>query len=304
MSLATGDAGRPTGSDLECSVVIPAYNAERWIRKTLDGALDQVGVRHEVIVVDDGSTDGTLEILRGYGSQITLLSQENSGVAAARNAGVRVAGSPYLAFLDADDLWSRNKLERQLAVFEDAPGLVLVHCGITLIDSADQPIDGTILLGLEGEVHRELFLQEPVIYGGGSGAVFARWAFDRVGGFDERFGTSADWHLWLRITALGRVGLVADPLLGYRIHDSNMHANVDAEARDMFRGLREAVAGDPMVAGLGNRALAKCHRTIAGGYWKQRSVSRALRHAAAAIVREPSSIVWFGGRFGRRLGRA
>ena len=273
-----------------CSVVIPAYNAEQWIERTVDSALAQSMTDREVIVVDDGSTDRTADLLRRYGSAITLLEQENAGVAAARNAGCRVASSDHLAFLDADDVWEPGKLARQMAVFEEDPALVLVHCGVVMIDAEDQPLDGTIIRGMRGAVHRNLLLQEAVISGGGSGAVYARWAFESVGGFDERFSTSADWYLWLRITSLGPVAMVDEPLLRYRIHDSNMHANVDAERTDMFRGIREAINDDPVAASVANRALAKCHRTIAGGYWNKRRLLRFLWHFVAAVVREPSSL--------------
>ena len=289
------------GNSPRCSVIVPAYNAERWIGRTIDSVLAQTMPDLELIVVDDGSTDGTVDALSRFGDDLVLIRQENAGVAAARNAGARRAVARHLAFLDADDLWEPQKLERQLDVIEANADLVLVHGPIIEIDADDHPLDGVVHHGMSGDVHQSLFLQESVIYGGGSGSLYARWAFDEVGGFDERFSSSADWHLWLRITKLGPVGMVEEPILAYRIHDSNMHNNVSAESRDMFLGIREAIAGDPVAATIGNKALAKCHQTVAGGYWNEGSYLSFVRHFVAAVVRRPSSLAWFVGRLGERL---
>lgn len=286
---------------MRCSVVVPAYNSSRWIERTVASALAQTLPDIEVIVVDDGSTDDTADRLSAFGDRLTLIRQANAGVAAARNAGAARATGGHIAFLDSDDVWSPDKLERQVALFDEDPDVVLVHCGVREIDENDLPITGQVLRGTTGDVHRDLVLQRSAIRGGGSGAVFARWAFDAVGGFDPRFSTSADWHLWLRITRLGPVAMVPEPLLDYRIHGSSMHMDVMAEARDMFLGLREAIADDPIAATVGNRALARFHRTMAGGFWNEKKRALSIRHAVAAILREPSSIGWFAGRAIRRV---
>src|SRR5688572_33231336 len=97
------------------SVVIPAYNAAAFIRETIDSALAQTYRDFEVIVVNDGSTDDTMARLREFGSRIRVHEQSNSGVATARNSGVKIATGSWIAFLDSDDLWMPQKLERQLA---------------------------------------------------------------------------------------------------------------------------------------------------------------------------------------------
>lgn len=301
MQVAGGRPDRSPEGELRCSVVIPAYNASRWIERTVASALAQTLPDIEVIVVDDGSADDTTDRLSAFGDRLTLIRQANAGVAAARNAGAARATADHIAFLDSDDVWSPDKIERQVALFDENPDVVLVHCGVREIDENDLPLTGEVLRGCTGDVHRDLILQRPAISGGGSGAMFARWAFDSVGGFDTRFSTSADWHLWLRITRLGPVAMVPEPLLDYRIHGSNMHLDVMAEARDMFLGLREAIAEDPIAAELGNLALARCHRTMAGGFWNEKTRIRFVRHAASAILREPSTIAWLAGRLARRF---
>ena len=295
------------------SYVITVYNKAQYLPGVIDSlALQEGDFEREFIFIDDGSTDDSTEAVikatRGW-DNVRILSQENAGpamttnagVAAARNAGAVRATADHIAFLDSDDVWSPDKLERQFALFDEDPKVVLVHCGVRVIDENDRPITGEVLTGSTGDVHRDLVLQRSVIFGGGSGAVFAKWAFDAVGGFDTRFSTSADWHLWLRITRLGPVAMVSEPLVNYRIHGSNMHMDVMAEARDMFLGLREAIAEDPIAAAVGNRALARLHRTMAGGFWNEKKRARSIRHALVAILREPSSIGWLAGHVIRRF---
>ena len=106
------------------SVVIPAYNAETYIVETVESVLAQTADLLEVIVVNDGSTDRTEELLQGFGDRITLLSQENSGVARARNAGLEVARGEYIAFLDSDDAWLPEKTAKQLEVMQRYPDIV------------------------------------------------------------------------------------------------------------------------------------------------------------------------------------
>ena len=101
------------------SVVIPAFNAQRFVRDAVDSVLAQTHPSVECIVVDDGSLDSTAEVVRGYGSDVRLIQQENRGVAAARNRGAAEANGELLAFLDADDLWVSTLLERQLPLVRD-----------------------------------------------------------------------------------------------------------------------------------------------------------------------------------------
>src|SRR5450759_1882450 len=105
---------RPT---LRVSVIIPSYNHERYIRQCVDSVLCQSRKDFEVIVVDDGSTDGTPDILRGFGEKITFIRQENRGTQAARNVGIQASTGEFVALLDSDDAWLPEKLQRQMEVF-------------------------------------------------------------------------------------------------------------------------------------------------------------------------------------------
>ena len=115
-----------SGDGERVSVIIPSYNCAPYLAEAIESVLGQTRAPHEVIVVDDGSTDGSLEIARGYGDSVSVVAQENAGVSAARNRGFDLATSDWLALLDADDLWSPNKLERQLSAVRGHSEVVCV----------------------------------------------------------------------------------------------------------------------------------------------------------------------------------
>ncbi len=116
------------------STIIPAYNAERTIAQAIDSALSQDFENHEVVVVNDGSTDSTAAILKRYGNNIQVITQRNSGLSAARNAGVRRSTSDYLAFLDADDIWVPGKLKTMVSALERHPLASLVFSEYSYLD--------------------------------------------------------------------------------------------------------------------------------------------------------------------------
>jgi len=257
----------------------------------------------EVIVVDDGSTDGSRDRAVAFREKVRIIPQANQGVAAARNHGAFVASAPYLAFLDADDLWLPTKLERQLHCFAADPRLGLVHCGVEEIEEDGRP-RGCRLDGREGEVWRAMLLFEPAILGGGSGVLIPRPIFQQSGGFDLRLSTSADWDLYFRIAARHPVGFVPEVLVRYRIHGSNMHANLAAMEHDMLLAYAKAFSeGGPLLRPLRRRAYGRLHAVLAGSFFSQGEYGGFVRHAAQALVLSPTNAGRFLGYPGRRWGR-
>ena len=286
------------------SVVIPAYNHAAFLPGALESVFGQRLQPREVIVVDDGSTDRTDEVLRKYAGRIRALQQPNRGVAAARNAGAAIASGRLLAFLDADDVWLPRKLEQQVTRLLRDPELGLVHCGVEEID-----VEGRFLRsrldGMEGWVSRQMLLfRSGVILGGGSAAVVPRALFDSVGGFDERLSTSADWDLYYRIAERCRVAFVPETLVRYRVHAGNMHRNVHAMASDMLTAYAKVFSKpDPDLQKLRRSAYGRLHSMLAGSYFQAGDYRRFMRHALASVRARPAQIGYFAGYPVRALRR-
>jgi glycosyltransferase involved in cell wall biosynthesis len=275
---------------MRVSVVIPAYNAERFLREAIDSAIAQTVAPIEVIVVDDGSTDGTAEVLASCGGVVRSVRQENGGVSSARNHGARLAVGDAIAFLDADDVWHPQKLERQLPHLEDAR-VGLVHCGVHHVDEAGA-ILASELDGMSGSVARDLLLlQRNVVVAVGSTALLPREVFELVGGFDEEMSTSADWDLAYRIATRWEIAFVAEPLASYRQHGAGMHLNPDAMQRDMKRGMERAFASESAARALRRPALARLHVILAASYLEAGQPRRAFAEAARSVGLDPRQLV-------------
>lgn len=216
-------------------VVIPAFNAERYIRSTLESAFLQGKIINSIIVVNDGSTDSTETIVQEFAlaneqPEIILINQKNGGLAYARNAGIKKslqnAKAPYIALLDADDIWLSKKLALQLHLFKnsDDPLLGMVYSSYELIDANGSVIAGENLIVkpvLRGNAYSSL-LSGNLISGSGSGVLVKSHVFREVGLFDETLQASEDWDMWIRVCKKFRVDFVDQVLVQIRVHPSNM----------------------------------------------------------------------------------
>ena len=200
----------PAHKPPQISVVIPTYNRGWIVAEAVDSVLAQTFSDYELIVVDDGSTDDTAEVLGEYGDRIRVLRQKNKGVSAARNAGIRSAAGRYIAFLDSDDLWLPSKLDRQMAFFHRNPDAVAcqteeiwIRNGVRVNPKKrHRKPSGTIF-----EPSLQLCLVSP------SAVMIHRSLFDKVGLFDEKLPACEDYDLWLRISCRYPVHLLAAPLI-------------------------------------------------------------------------------------------
>ena len=178
------------------SVVIPTYNRWPMLGEAIESVLAQTVDGYELIVVDDGSTDETPEGLRDYGSRLTVLTQSQRGVAAARNSGARRASGEYLAFLDSDDLWHARKLQRQIAFMESSREVEICQTDEIWIRNGVRVNPRNKHRKPSGDIFRvslERCLVSP------SAVMMRRDLFERVGGFDESLSVCEDYDLWLRI---------------------------------------------------------------------------------------------------------
>lgn len=223
------------------SVIVPAYNAERTLAGTLDSVAAQTHVPEEVIVVDDGSSDRTVEIARSYVDRLPglrVVSIANGGVGVARNVGIRLSRCEVIAPLDADDIWHPAYLQRMLQRYaESGPATGFVYCLFRRIDMADTVLHCAAYYPVDGGGFYQLLLHNYV--GSGSNAIFSRRRAAAVGLYDERYRTNEDFLMQLALAWRGRVVAVPEYLVGYRNTPGSLSKNLARMADDHFRLLDE-----------------------------------------------------------------
>jgi glycosyltransferase involved in cell wall biosynthesis len=287
------------------SVVISNYNCGRFVAGAVESALQQSYPNTEVIVVDDGSTDDSLEVLQRYGDRVRIVTQTNGGVSRARNEGIRQSRGELVAFLDADDLWHREKLAKQVPLFASA-SVGLVYCSVEYIDEQGRSL-GTNTKGLRGRVLREIaLLRDTVVLAGGSTAIVRRSSVDRAGLFDPELSTAADWDMWRRIACHDEIDVVREPLMKYRLRAGSMHRNPQVFEHDMLYGFARMFA-DPAAAdvqSLRRRGYAKLFLMLSGSFLEAGHWRKAATYAWQSVVAWPPSLGYIVGLPWRRVRRS
>jgi glycosyltransferase involved in cell wall biosynthesis len=262
------------------SVVIPTHNRRDLLLLTLRSVLQQRGVDFDVVVVDDGSTDGTTEVVRSMGDpRIRVLRHDApQGVATARNAGARAASGYWIALLDDDDLWSPDKLNLQLRAAEEARS-AWVYGGVVEID-----LQGGLLTGEpppSPESLLSLLAKKNLMPAGCSNVVVRAKDLAEVGGFDPGLRHLADWDLWLRLARLGPPALARAPVVAYRLHPAQ--ATLDTTGMvDEARVLESRYGAD----------RASIYRWLAWSELRRGRRREAIRaYARASMAGDLSSLV-------------
>jgi glycosyltransferase involved in cell wall biosynthesis len=274
------------------SVVIPNHNYGRFLSQALESVFAQTYRRVEVLVVDDGSTDGSLEVMRRYEGRIRSAFQANAGVSRARNLGVRESRGELIAFLDSDDWWLEEKLAKQVSLIESGR-FGMVYTGLRFV-SEEGVVRGETRSGLSGWVLRDLaLLEKPGIPASGSSALIRRECLDAVGCFDPDLSTSADWDLWRRIACRYPIGRVPEPLTCYRLHPAAMHRDLRLFERDMLlafgKMFRDEAAREAHP--LERRAKARLFLTFAGSYFRARKWDKFLGYCGRSLALDPGGVL-------------
>ena len=315
---------------MHVTVVIPTYNRGHIIARAVASALAQTHEDLDVLVVDDGSTDDTADRLKAIGDlRLQYVVRPHAGVSATRNAGVKLATGDLLSFLDSDDEWKPNKLQREIAFFEQHPELDAVFTDLEKYDGdafvpsfmRASPLFSRRLTGVragDGIVvpSREMYiylLQE--VFVKPSALTMRLDAFRCAGGFDERWSSSEDWEFLLRFAKWGRFGYIDEPLVILRISGDSLHRIDQPRGETAMLGLlareRDGLEGDRQALAAVRRGLRERVKQFAWYYEDRRQCATAigiywrgfrLMHDPELLLR--AALVWLPQAARDRLGRA
>lgn len=286
------------------SVVIPAFNAQAFIAETIDSILAQTYRDFEIIVVDDGSTDNTGELVRQFSPPVRYIHTENSGPSHARNVGIRASQGRYVAFVDADDLWVPEKLETQIGFLESQPDMGFVFADMLMFRHDQVTLPSYFKSLKDPHVRAQIpdqsdFLADPtrlllkcnVVP---TGTVVVRKAcLDQTDLFDERISNVEDLDLWIRLSLVCKFGCIPQVLKKKRDHQGNIsknrHKALEAAlymckklARD-FPQFNEVYRDDYL------RRLCRHNGTLGYFYFSNGDMKRARPHLWRSLCHKPTA---------------
>lgn len=276
------------------SVIIPVYNRAALVGRALDSVFAQTCRDYEIIVVDDGSSDGSVELLESYGDRLITVRQANAGAAAARNAGIALARGEFIAFLDSDDEWCSDKLRCQVEYFDVHPDVALVYTD--MIEVVDGYVESEAYLHCgaysrtgEGDLY-EALLHENFIFT--PTVMVRRTIFDGVGMFDTQLAICEDRDLWLRIARQFSIGFLDQPLTIRHRHGTNLTTNRELYMLSHLALFEKELAYSeshaPQFVPLIRKKLAARHEEAGLHYLRVAQGRQARRHLASSRHYEPS----------------
>jgi glycosyltransferase involved in cell wall biosynthesis len=289
-------------------VIVPAYNASTTVGQAVDSVLAQTFGDLELIVIDDGSTDPTAEIVRSRRDQrIRCITIGNGGVAGARNLGLDLASGDFVAFLDADDAWLPVKLERQLELIGKQPAAGLCFTSVELVDGGLRRIRQDLASSFM-DFTEALLTSGNVVTGSASSAIVRRSLLESVGGFDPQLSQCADWDLWLRLSLATEFGVVNEPLVQITKGPGTMSSDPALLEKDTFALLDKFFTSPASMPyrRLRRRTYGTQWMVCAGTYLHAGQLSESLRCVRRGLLTDPRSLprpLLFPVRFASRLAR-
>lgn len=247
------------------SVIIPVYNGERTIRETVESVLQQTFTDFEVLVINDGSTDATLDTLSQIQDfRVQIFSYPNARQAASRNRGLERAKGEYIAFLDADDLWTSDKLELQFKTLQSSPEAAFAYSWTDYIDERGNFLHPGRHITKNGNVYADLIVNNFVE--NGSNPLIRREVFEKVGVFDEDLPPAEDWDMWLRIAAHYPFVSVPAVHVLYRVTATSSSLNITQQERQCLTVLERGFdRASPEVRQLKHNSYANLYKYLT---WK------------------------------------
>lgn len=273
------------------SVIIPVYNGELTITSTLQSVLNQSFVDFEIIIINDGSTDSTLNIVSEIqDSRLKTFSYSNAGLAISRNRGFSHAIGDFIAFLDADDLWLEDKLQAQVTALKAHPEAGVAYTWTDYIDEDDNFLYPGDRVFFNGKVYQELLLKN--FLDSGSNPLIRREALTAVGEFDPSINSAADWDMWLRLASRYPFVLVPKSLVLYRQPLNSMSSNLKQQERECLMVIERIYQqSDPSLSHFKNKTLANLYQYLMfkslQAYSKRKNSLAAARYYCLATINNP-----------------
>jgi glycosyltransferase involved in cell wall biosynthesis len=265
---------------MKISVVLPSYNHAHWLAECIESALNQSLKPHEIIVVDDGSKDNTREVVSRY--PVKYIYQENAGISAARNKGLRQSTGDWIAFLDADDYWLPGKLELQVAAIHDEG---LCYCATTKFYN-----DGRSKAGEFFDASSANSILRYRNFFNPSSVLVKRDVITQIGGFNEKMPAAEDWEAWLKLSRICKFVSVPERLVMIRLTGQGLSANPEIVLRSMDYIIAAGTADLPPVRRfIESRRMHSTRTTLAALKYRDKGdYSSTLRYALRAFACWPS----------------
>lgn len=254
------------------SVVIPAYNQAKYLAETIDSVQKQTYADREIIVVDDGSTDETAEIAKGYGESIRYVYQENQGLAGARNTGISLAQGEFVALLDSDDYWASDFLAKMISLADRQATATVYYCGVQYISSDGRVLEQKSIPPVyEPAEFSKVMLRNNFLVP--SATVLRRQPVIDAGMFDIDYRRLQDWELWVRLLKSGKkFAGIAAPLVYYRLHDASLSTDPQGGERAATAMVQKHFGDDD-----GNWHAWEAEKRIAyGGLYRYIAITSSL----------------------------
>ncbi|MGM3306829.1 glycosyltransferase [Anabaena sp. WFMT] len=277
------------------SVVIPVYNGEKTIQETIQSILKQTFTDFEIIVINDGSQDTTVDIVNQIKDiRIKIFSYPNAGLASSRNRGLKIANRKYISFMDADDIWTPDKLEAQLNALINNPTAAVAYSWTDYIDESSQFLRSGLYITVNGYALPKLLFTN--FLENGSNGLFLTQSLRDLGGFDESLERSADWDMYLRLAADYPFVCVPAPQILYRVSNSSMSTNINKMEKAGLKIINKAFCQAPQgLQSLKNQSLANLYMFLTlkslEGYPKPQKSLVALNLLGKSFKYQPS-IAW------------
>ncbi len=226
------------------SVIIPVYNSTTTIQTTLHSVFQQTFREFELIIVDDGSTDQTLEIVRQYqDNRLQVMACSHRGASVSRNQGLYQSKGEYIAFLDGDDVWTPDKLEKQFQALKANPAAAVAYSWTDYIDEVGNPLYPGSHVSLNGQVYPQLLIRN--FLESGSNPLIERQALIQVGGFDESLQGGQDWDLYLRLAAKYQFITVPQVQIYYRVSSHSISSHLLRQEQQVIQVMERNFAQAP-----------------------------------------------------------